>query len=896
MSFCLFKWGLPYIVSNDKAISFIQNEAKKTLDIDIEIVKPKLLTGSKIAFTVEDFKINKNTKTIFYLKNIDTLFDLTDIFSKRIIVKKLLAEEIYADVDDLINLFPKQKKEKKKKASPLKVDLYSALLGVKKTTIIYDNPKFSLDFKAHHMIFDRTQERKFIHFDFDFDLIHANRKISVSANDANKFYMENKKAYIVNFPIYIDKSKIVINAVTDNKFNYELNINGINYNAQDIANAVESDIFVSNGSQMLQPITDINGTVNFNFKLTNNSTNGNIRINKILFKVKPLLNIPVTVSKGLINIDSNNIKFSEFEGFYNNKSQNTLKLKGETKDYTKTCATKLISDVFVTNDFFKNYLTKMLGSPVELVGDADSKLIIESVNGSLDVRWYFLLKEGEGFKFGDTSMVLNDYKTAFKVDLSVIKNILKINTIDYFITNELKRGMVPLITINGNLDMSDNMNYQDLHLNITKPLPSEFLNFVIGQKIFKKGHVSGNMSLFNHGKYGKLEGKFTLDKVLIPAQRMYIKSGILAANGDKISANVTGRIRRSNFDFDGYIINKIELPLIVKNMNLTLDNIDVERFLTNQQSSVSSTDVQSALVSKDVTNEENLDSLSFTKGLVVVEKCGLNLLNGIYKEIVFGNIHADMTLDKDGLLCLKSNRFDIAGGTSSLKLDADLVNKKFRLKLGIKDVDSNIMATAILGLPRQISGKAKGLIDINTDSTLKLNGDIKFKVNDGTIEQIGYVEYILKVASLFRNPLAMISPTTVWDLVSIPNGQFDEIKGEMKLQDNIITRMKIESTAPALATLIFGRYDLSTNDATLRIYTKFSDKGKGFASALRKVSLNAIASKISISARNESNYYASELEQIPKLKNNDSDAQVFLTKVDGDVINFNFLSSLKRIK
>ena len=177
-----------------------------------------------------------------------------------------------------------------------------------------------------------------------------------------------------------------------------------------------------------------------------------------------------------------------------------------------------------------------------------------------------------------------------------------------------------------------------------------------------------------------------------------------------------------------------------------------------------------------------------------------------------------------------------------------------------------------------------------------MNGDIKFQIANGTIEQVGYVEYILKVASLFRNPLAMISPSTVVDLVNIPEGRFDEISGEMKLKDNIINRMKIESTAPELATLIFGRYDLSTNDSSLRVYTKFSNKGKGFAGILRNFSLNTLATKLSISSRNESNYYASELEQIPKLQTGEDRAQVFLTKVDGDILNFNFLSSLKRIK
>ncbi len=188
------------------------------------------------------------------------------------------------------------------------------------------------------------------------------------------------------------------------------------------------------------------------------------------------------------------------------------------------------------------------------------------------------------------------------------------------------------------------------------------------------------------------------------------------------------------------------------------------------------------------------------------------------------------------------------------------------------------------------------MIEINTDKTLKLNGDIKFNIKDGTIEKVGYVEYLLKAASLFRNPLAMISPTTIGDLVTIPDGKFESIAGELKIVNNVVLPLQIRSSADTLATYIVGKYNLETNDATLRIYTKFSDKDTGFAGFLRKISLNSIANRISSSGRCDANYYASELVQIPKLKTGEEDAQIFLTKVDGDVVNFNFLSSLKRIK
>ena len=49
-------------------------------------------------------------------------------------------------------------------------------------------------------------------------------------------------------------------------------------------------------------------------------------------------------------------------------------MEGTVKDYWKTCDTKIVSDIFVNDDFFREYLSKMLGSPISLVGDAGSRL------------------------------------------------------------------------------------------------------------------------------------------------------------------------------------------------------------------------------------------------------------------------------------------------------------------------------------------------------------------------------------------------------------------------------------------------------------------------------------------------------------------------------------------
>ena len=82
----------------------------------------------------------------------------------------------------------------------------------------------------------------------------------------------------------------------------------------------------------------------------------------------------------------------------------------------------------------------------------------------------------------------------------------------------------------------------------------------------------------------------------------------------------------------------------------------------------------------------------------------------------------------------------------------------------------------------------------------------------------------------------------------------------------------------------------------MRVYTRFSNRKKGVFGFLRSVSLNSLANRIPFSSRNNSNYYESEIKEIPRIEADDKDCQIFLTKVDGDIVLNNFLSSLYKIK
>ena len=693
--------------------------------------------------------------------------------------------------------------------------------------------------------------------------------------------------------------------MADKKKNYDLEVFSKKIDVADVLTLIDSGIVENNLDEPLSYFKDLKGSFNFNVKLSNNDLKGVVNLNKISCKIVPLSNIPLLLQKGKIAMTKNEITLSDFKGFYNNKQANKVEMNGSVKDYLRSIDTDIVARAVVTNDFMLNYLSKMIGTKMELVGDSTkTRIDLKSKNNKIDILWLFGLKKGQDILVDGASLTPVDYIRGVKGDLHFENNLLNIKSIDYYIvpdsfTKEQAQKVKPVVKLAGNVDFSSPEPFvKNLGFEIPRPLPSEFLNVLIGDKMFKKGKIAGKMEMINGESYPYLNGNLSMDGVFIPSQRIYVKHGEMTTADGMLNLSAQGGYRRSKFDFSGNLLNQIKFPIVVKHTNLTIDDVDVEKFIAsaNNQSSEAITsekfDVKPSGEAKD--NDDNTPT--FDIGNFIVEDCVLYIKEGKYKDIKFDDVKATLSLDKNSVLNMYSNRFAIAEGHSSAKVNCDLKKHKYSLRLGILDVNSDIIATTLLTLPREISGKASGLIELNTDDSMKLNGSVKFLIKNGTIQKIGLVEYILKFAALFRNPLVMISPSTFSDLVNIPDGNFDRISGTLSIKDNVVEKMMIKSSAPQLSSYIVGRYDIENSDAALRIYTKFSNKNKGFAGFMRNISLNSLANRIPLSSRNDRNYYSAEISQLPPIDANEKDCQIFLTKVDGDVEHNNFISSLKKIK
>lgn len=919
---------LPVIISSSRTINLVENLVNKytklNLTVEKPVFKPHILPQA--GFEVKNLVLKKDEQELMNIKNLETKVRFGKILFKNITLDKLTADNLTLDVDGLLNALPTPQTEQNSEPAEFDwdIDFFNANLGVKKAFISYNyTPETKIRIGIKNAQLEQTPDAKYLHINTRTDIIQNNKPLlTFEVNDENKVKLQNKSIVVDNLQIDINKSIVTLASLINRK-TFDVNVKSDRFFVKDIFDLVNSNLIIPNGKEMLSPLTNPGGAVSFDVKLHNDELSGTIGMKNARAAVKDLGALPLVMPKGLITIYPDRMVFSDFNGYYGKNKSNTIKVSGTIKDYYKTFDSDLTIDTVATNEFLADYLAGLIGgTTIKISKDIPTRVIYKAVNNKMDITWLTKIAKGVSIGIDDTPSALNDYDRAVTGEFILDGNELDIKNLNYYIAQDIHRGMGkidPILIFDGKMNIATG-ELHEAGFSFGRELPSEFLNVFVRRKLFKGGTMKGSLHVLFRNNIPKVKADMQIAKARIPSQRLFIKNATLQTNREDIKINANGRFKRVKYDLAGVIKNELVTPVIVKDLELNLNKVDVDRLLkslNNQHQPEGSTTPAQAIpapenplpetVAVNETPEEECldengeeceadDNYMFDTNLIAIEKCAFRLKEGYYNGLTFGNIEANMTLDRNGIFNLQSNRFDIAEGISTLKINCDLKTLKYYIRLGVKDVNSDMFSTAILNLSKEISGKASGLIELTSDASMKLNGSIKFMINDGTIGKIGLVEYLMKVASIFRNPVAMISPATIMDIVNIPEGNFDKIEGELTLKDNVIQRMNIKSYSPTLSALIRGRYDLEKADASLRIYTRFSSSHKGFAGFLRNFSLNALANKVKLSGRNDANYYAAELKDLPPIEAKNEDTQVFLTQVEGDVEHNNFLSSLKKIK
>ena len=922
----VYLFVIPFAVSNKNVINYIQDTVKNSIDAELILEEPILKTSlnSDIAFKTNNIALKKDNEIILNIKKLDTSISLKKILQKQIILNKVGADDIFADVNKLQALFGEEKEDQK--PFEYKIRWFNSDLYLKKCKILY-KPKDNvlIKFNAKDILITKAKEPKYVHFAILTDIEYDDKRLRLLFKDFNTIYFKNYKINVDNFKFIVDKSMVKINGYIDRENNYNFDISSDKFNVNNVKQALDSNLIIPNGKEVLACFKDLKGDFKFNFNLKNSGINGKINVDRISAKLIPVANLPFTITKGLIEINPKDINIKEIKGFYGKQKANSIDITGNVKDYTKTADTTL-AVVGYASDEFARYVSKVAGCKFNLKGLAKFALKVDyDISGKVTVAGGAKIPKGGDLLVENATISSKNFDRALGLKLIMKGDELEIEHINYyiseFISEKGKPTSKPLVSVSSKVNLTTGW-IKELEFKIPYPLPSEFFNVLISQRLFRFGTFSGNLKYDNYDtKNPYIIADMKMKDVMVVGQGLRIKDGKMFTDRNNIHLVADGTLRRSKYKFDGDIENRILFPILIKKVDIKFDELDIDRVmqtfaprpqLTEEQrkqfqkrlaemkiarSDVSTKYFEVEEKSNAIQSTKDEDKpIEFVPNLVAIKNCNFHVDKGHYKLINFGNLHAILTLTEKGILEIKSNKFDFAEGISSLKVYCDMVKQQYSVKLGARNVNADIIASSTLNLPKEISGKASALLEFNTDKNMKLNGKIKFDINDGSIAKLGLVQYILNMAAIFRNPIVMISPSTLIDIINVPDGAFRKINGTLNIKNNVVERMMIKSSSPQLSSFIVGRMDLETMDASLRIYTKFSNKRKGLMGTLRNLSLNSLAQKVPLGAKENESYYATELSMLPELETGEDNAQVFLTKFDGDIQTNNFISSLKKIK
>lgn len=899
MAFYLYV--LPQILVSKPVIKSIQKLTHDILKMELIIENPKIKTSPSpvIECGVDNFLLTKNNDILVSLENFSTSISYNKIFQKEIKLNYLKADSLIVMADKLIKNLPAFEQKETQKPSDFRLNIYNSEIKLNELEISYIQNKALLDVYSRDISIEENDGCKNLVFNLSVDVYKNNKNyLHIISSSTNEVKIYSDKIKTDDLKVLLNKSDLLVNSDFNlNNLALNLNAKSKRFFLKDIFSIINSDVVISDGEKLLSPIIDPSGYVSFDINMNNAVLSGFINITDAKVSVKDLAKLPLNIHKGKIVIHKDKIEFKDLIGHYGKSKSNTVKIFGNIKDYYKTFDSDLVVDTVVTNEFFKDYLAKLINNTVLYSSTPfRTAIVYKSKNNIMDITWLAKIPKKVNFGLKDTKSALSDYDRAVKGDFHIENNNLEIRNINYYIASDIKRGVKikPIVVLDGKMSLDGKID--NLGFAFGREMPCEFLNIFTKQKTFKRGTMKGSMHVAFKNNIPYLDADMQINKTFLPYQRMWLKSATLKTDHENIIVNAQGVFKRIPYVFSGKIKNELKAPYTINNLVLELDKLNIERVMASFNNGNKSQAPEPQEIKSDNPDEIADDNYMFDTNLIRIKDANFIVKNGNYKELTFSNVKANLTLDEKGILNIKSNRFDIADGISSLAVNCDLVNLLYSIKLGVKDVDSNLMAKVLLNLDKEITGKASGLIDLNTDKSLKLNGKIQFIVNDGTIGKIGLVEYVLKIASVFRNPIVMISPGTIMDIVSIPEGKFNKITGLLLLKDNVVTMMNIKSYSDTLSALIRGRFDMERHDASLRIYTRFSSDKKSMFGFLRNLSLNRLANKVKMNTRNDANYYASELVDLPPIAVGRKESEVFLTQVEGDVEHNNFISSLKKIK
>ncbi len=671
----------------------------------------------------------------------------------------------------------------------------------------------------------------------------------------------------------------------------------------EIKNLIE---FPQNYKQIVEGITEINGHVDINGYMKNGGIYTNTNLKDLSFTYKPM-DAVFNIISGNANMRGNTLYLSKINSKLGSMP---LYINGRITNILENPNLNIYTSGKLNQEFFDKFINEKSVYPVKLKGDANfsSRLngglnnihAVSTLNIGENSSIYYMGATLSGAPSGiSTSDGISTNPVYINSDLNILPNSLKINSLDYnqVITSQNKKTSVQnqlkmsgLITL-----LKDNvLKFNNLRIKTNSPTDAKIFNVLLKKPTIKQGLFTTDILINGTSLTPYAKGNLNITSVDIPLLDATIKDIDMDFQRDYIYLNSRGIILTNDVSMLLKIVNKAQSPYVVENMEIKTDELNLN-IIANRFNDYDTNKLRSKQVSSD--------GIIFQPNTLIIKDGKITADKVLIKKAQATNFTANMNITDDNILNITNYNFNLANGEISGTIKSNLNTMNSTATMSIKNADAQIISDNFFDLTGQMYGmvtgdlvaNCKGLSGVECLNTLSGSGN--FEVTDGRMPKLGSLEYLLKAANLVTGGITGVSINGIIDLITpLKTGNFDKIKGEVKVQNGVATSIDVYSYGKELNMYLTGNYDLSTLVADMDVYGSLS---KNFSTILGKIgnaSLNRLLNSIpGVNINEIKPETTSNINKIPNF-NKDNTLRVFKAEILGDINGNNYVKSFKWIK
>lgn len=682
----------------------------------------------------------------------------------------------------------------------------------------------------------------------------------IIGTDGNLIY-KNSELYANNLSASFGSAKLFINGKVFDKLNKtDLKITGKDIPIHDLqASLLYFQKLKKKGKVFIENFYDFSGLVDVDLSYADGLLRGFCNTKGLSAK-SVLFNVPIYFKNALFNFVDKSI-WTEAQG--------TI---GDEKVYAKFILTGMGTEnqevngsviSKLSNDFAASYIPDL-----RISGLADTSVDYNIKNGKVFVSYLVKLNSGSDLYYKTANLGLFAYDRRLFVKTEKQGDKLEIIHYDYSlrdgaeITN-IVLGDALFLRENGKLTLQ----YINGKTNGYAPVSvtGSFGEYVDGGLFngdlrydHKKKIITGDFSIIDSNYKD-----FYLEKAEVSADENVMN---IYASGSYDDYPYNCRISAKN-DF----VNKIK----IYDMDLFLKEFIVRRG-------------DYKVKTKRLTTSEHKKDIDIS-----IDKWKIKLDKISHKRIVLENILMSGSLNNDIFKFLMS---DVSFARGKLNADGwyNFKSHSSCIDFSAENVDSNIFADVIFGLPNQISGLASATLRAESKNKLNdINADLSFTVKEGYLPKLGSTEFIINKSKKVKKPLKIKLADIINIDISKSKALASDLNGSLSVDNYKISDINLTSQQKYLSLLVEGDYDIKAQDADLKLWGKYNKSAQSKVKILF-VPLSWIV-KIIFKPEKTKQLYQNKINEIPAIVASPKDEQAFRVKLKGNINNNNVNVELKSI-